>query len=367
VKKSLIQKTLIPACGTAFVINFAVNMMFARLEVAAALALLATLSLGAVVFFVFRKTVLAPLGALEAGLAGADPTFQFKSLPEDEIGVLGDAFSRKTAQFAATLQALGGNSSRVASGSVELSSTAEQMRKVAEDIASSCERQQQDISQVTSSIDNLSTLISQVKEGVEDSQGRTEQAADFSREGAGAGQEAAKAMANIQEVTGRMSLAVAVIQEIANQTNLLSLNAAIEAAKAGQLGRGFSIVAEEVRKLADRSSSATQEIEALIAEVGRVVAEGTEAVGTTVEILEAIGTDITALSAAAGDLVGVIQSQVGSCDEVRNFVEESNQEVEKSVGASFEMNATVAEVARTAAELAEVAEALESQLIVGRK
>ena len=366
-KKSLIQKTVIPACASAFAVNFAVNMLFAQILVAAALALLGTLAVGAVVFFMFRNTVLAPLGVLQAGLAGTDPGFQFKSLPEDEFGALGDAFNRKTSHFGATLQALGGNSSRVAIGSVELSSTAEEMRKVAEDIASSCERQQQDISQVTSSIDNLSTLISQVKDGVEDSQSRTEQAADFSREGAGAGQEAAKAMANIQEVTGRMTLAVAVIQEIANQTNMLSLNAAIEAAKAGQLGRGFSIVAEEVRKLADRSSSATQEIEALIAEVDRVVAEGIDAVGTTVEVLEAIGTDITALSAAAGELVGVIQAQVGSCDEVRNFVEESNHEVEKSVGASFEMSATVAEVARTAAELAEVAEALASQLIVGRE
>jgi methyl-accepting chemotaxis protein len=260
------------------------------------------------------------------------------------------------------LQNLAANSGRFQSGSSELHAGAGEMQRTAEEISQASQRQREGMAWVTGAMEGLAELISQVQAGVEDSQMRTEQAVAFSQEGAGAGQEAARAMEAIQNATGRMVKAVAVIQEIAGQTNLLSLNAAIEAAKAGELGKGFAVVAEEVRKLADRSAQATQEIRTLIEEVDRVVAEGSEAVSTSVETLEAIGGDIASLASASGEIVAALKTQVVTCEEMRGQVKNTTGDFEQSAAATQEMAAALAEVARTAADLAGLADGFSTQV-----
>lgn len=98
------------------------------------------------------------------------------------------------------------------------------------------------------------------KQVVEKLIGRLHQMVDRAHEGA-------SAMTELHEGTGRISGIVLLIKEVAEQTNLLALNAAIEAARAGEQGRGFAVVADEVRKLAERTTSSTQEISALVASV----------------------------------------------------------------------------------------------------
>jgi methyl-accepting chemotaxis protein len=96
--------------------------------------------------------------------------------------------------------------------------------------------------------------------------------------------------------------------------------------------------------------------------VDRVVNEGSDAVGTSVEALEAIGADIANLATSSEQIVGVLHAQVATCEEVRRHVLATNHEIEQSVSASSEMTATVAEVARTAADLAEMAEGFAQQV-----
>jgi methyl-accepting chemotaxis protein len=350
--------TLITSLAACWAVAASGTRNFLLFLLAAAVAALVT---SAVLHLLLRKRLLKPLGAIAAGLQGGNPGTDLEQLGEDELGTLGRTVLEGREQYRSTIRSLAANSERIASGSSQLSASAEEMRKASAEIAHGCDRQREGMVLVNGAMDNLSDLIGRVESGVEDARSRTEQAAAFSQDAAAVGQEATRAMEAIRLATRGMAKAVAVIQEIAGQTNLLSLNAAIEAAKAGETGKGFAVVAEEVRKLADRSAHATQEIGSLIAEVNRVVSEGGDAVGSSVEALEAIGGDLTALAAASESLVAALRAQVSTCDQVRGHVQATSRDIEQNVSASAEMAATVSEVARTAGDLAQVAETFAQQ------
>jgi ABC-type amino acid transport substrate-binding protein len=195
-----------------------------------------------------------------------------------------------------------------------------------------------------------------------ESSSQASQTADISREGSKAGAATASAMNSIRDATKRMAQAVTVIQEIANQTNLLSLNAAIEAAKAGEQGKGFSVVAEEVRKLAERCAQATREVQGLIQEVNTRVEQGGSAVSRSVESLASILSHIENLANNFKGISEAMKQQTSTGTEVRSRVEGTNKEIENTATASMELSATVDEIVHTAVELSKVAENLTAQV-----
>jgi methyl-accepting chemotaxis protein len=207
-------------------------------------------------------------------------------------------------------------------------------------------------------MEGLSQLIAEVDTGLKEALRRTASAVAASTESGRAGEAAMGTMASIRKATLRMDTAVGVIQDIARQTNLLSLNAAIEAAKAGTMGLGFAVVADEVRKLAERSACSTLDIRAQIEEVDTVVLQGTQAVGTSVQALADIREHIDSVSTVAQQISTAMASQVRMRDQVGVQVGLANRETEQSLAANGELAVTVQEVARTAAELAGVAERL---------
>jgi len=279
-------------------------------------------------------------------------------ITQDEIGQLGGSLNLALSRLQLAMREISQASHSVASGAVELSASAEQMAATTGEIARSGETLNQTTESAAAAIVQFLGSVEQVAGNVRISVEQTDQAMAATAAGAQGSQDAGARMVLIQDATGKIASAVAVIQEIAQQTSLLSLNAAIEAAKAGEQGKGFSVVADEVRKLADRSSEATVEIEHLIKGTRDAVEGGVASVKTTAERM----TQIQAATAKVAQLIRQIGAtttdQSGTGSEIGRRMEDSAREVGQNATATHQLSATVQEISRTAAELARISEAM---------
>jgi methyl-accepting chemotaxis protein len=140
------------------------------------------------------------------------------------------------------------------------------------------------------------------------------------RSGFDALQKSIAAITAIQTSSTRVSEIVRVIGEIANQTNLLAFNAAIEAARAGQHGVGFSVVAGEVRKLAERSSVAAHEIAKLIDESVHQVGQGAEVSREAARSFEGILSSVSRTGASVSEIARATESQRHMAQEVSGLI-----------------------------------------------
>ncbi len=313
-----------------------------------------------VTYFV-RRIILRPLGALSGSIiqmAGGDLTVRAEVASEDEIGQLAGSFNAMVGELNQALQTVERASEQVASGSMELAASAEQMAHTVEENARVGEALQGAGRGVMGSLQHLMENVDNLTEHTH----RTEEEAAVvvrdTDEGSKAGKNATLGMEEIQQATARIDQAVRVIQEIARQTNLLSLNAAIEAAKAGAQGKGFAVVAEEVRKLAERSAKAAREIEEIIQRTQEAVAAGVGSVGVTLEHLEDVRQHIAQVSQHIHDMDGLSQAQAQTGVEVRRLMDQTSGRLDQNAAATHQLESTVHEVTRTAEELTRVSEGL---------
>jgi methyl-accepting chemotaxis protein len=185
--------------------------------------------------------------------------------------------------------------------------------------------------------------------------------------------EAAQTIQAMGESSQRISGIVQVIKDVAEQTNLLALNAAIEAARAGEQGRGFAVVADEVRKLAERTAQATGEIGGMIVEVQ---SSAQAAVGTMQQAVSRVEDGVGLAQQASESMLGIsdgAQRVVQAVTDISNALKEQSvasndiaANVEKIAQMSEENSAATREAAETARQLEELAASTRQAVAVFR-
>jgi len=295
-------------------------------------------------------------------VASGDLTVKSKAEYSDELGQMADAIGEMVGSLRNLVVGVHTDVDGVASGSVELSAAAAEMSNASNEIARSAEAQKFSAENMSASMLALSGSIEDVSSSAQKSLNQLESALEAADRGNTAGEETRLAMEDITETTGRIALAIGVIQDIANQTNLLSLNAAMEAVKAGEQGKGFAVVAEEVRKLAERSGTSAKEIAKYNIDARKSVQRGGEMVTTTVELLNKIKVSLGQFAVQTRDAVDASAEQASVGSEVSNQVGRSVAESAAVASSVAEMSATTNEIANTASELAELSKTLQGRV-----
>ncbi|MFN9972490.1 MAG: methyl-accepting chemotaxis protein, partial [Phycisphaerae bacterium] len=183
--------------------------------------------------------------------------------------------------------------------------------------------------------------------------------------------ESAASVAMLGKKSEQIGQIIGVINDIADQTNLLALNAAIEAARAGEHGRGFAVVADEVRKLAERTAKATDEVAQSIREIQSdttsavaQIESGAERVNKGVELATQAGTSLSTIVESSSKVGSMVQSIAAAADQQAGTSNQIAKSVEEINAITRESTEGASQAAQAAAQLSRQAEEL--QAVVGR-
>ena len=275
------------------------------------------------------------------------------------------------ASFATMVAAIRAMAREIGQGSETLVTNAERISTAAREVSISSHQQADATSAMAAAIEQMTVSINHISSSAQDTRNESLRSAELAEQGEGRVEDAVRAMTTISESASQtaerirsleeraqqVSSIAGVIKEIAAQTNLLALNAAIEAARAGEAGRGFAVVADEVRKLAERTSTATVEIEEMLQGIQSETGEAVQVMGAALPQVNA-GVDMA--QNAAESLRGIRESAANTLDRINDVADATHEQSAASTSIAQKVEHIAQMVEQTSAAMQNTAATAES-------